>query len=248
MSRREYAYSFPKNSSNEPIIPAAYRVVGWITSVGSQASFKLSYNMKSLSTISMPGYYAEVMVTGDNIAEAANNSFLCTWGSGYTDWGLAVKTSNTTALPGKLCLRYVVSGGSTTWYDLGYNTTNDCPNFTAGMPKGFQAVKVTTNSSKQISVVKADGTSVSNIATLRNRYDYGQYIGVFNSWENNKSWGASRSSNLSIRRLVLYNGTTVKYDLYPVVRVSDDVAGMYDVTNSVFHPSETSTAFIVEGY
>ena len=61
----------------------------------------------------------------------------------------------------------------------------------------------------------------------------------------NKDRNASHSIRGSIYRAKVWIGGELKYDLYPCVRKSDGVAGMYNVVLGNFHTNVGTGTFIV---
>lgn len=79
---------------------------------------------------------------------------------------------------------------------------------------------------------KPDGTQLTNLdaSTIAN-YPREIYIGCIN--KDNSAYG--NKASLQIFHWVMYTGTTVERDFWPVKRKSDGVYGLYDVEHGVFY-------------
>ena len=79
---------------------------------------------------------------------------------------------------------------------------------------------------------KPDGTQLTNLdaSTIAN-YPREIYIGCIN--KDNSAYG--NKASLQIFHWVMYTGTTLERDFWPVMRIADSVYGLYDVAHGVFY-------------
>lgn len=92
----------------------------------------------------------------------------------------------------------------------------------------------------------ADGVaSVKKNGVITSKTVGALYSGSFQVLLLNKSRNASHSIRGSIYQAKVWIGGELKYDLYPCVRKSDGVAGMYNVVLGNFHANAGTGTFII---
>ena len=204
-------------------LPVEYQELKSIASSGA-AGFKVAFTPKG----DTPGFECKFHMTSAMLNDALYYYFGVYASGGYTAFSL-YKSASTQATAANI-LGY-------NYYSTSGNKRIDLANT---IDTSVQSFKVLNNV-----LTKCDGTT-QNLTAHRQTYTYAGYVGVGCRWNGQTSafMTESHTGYIHLHYFALYKASTLTYEFIPCLRRSDGKAGMYDMVNKVFHPSETGTDFI----
>lgn len=214
MSRRSYTYKTHG-------LPDGYRELAWIATK-MDAAFTLSFGPRDAVLHAWLAWGKET--ESYNTAMTA----LGVYYAGRYEWRIMKYAANNASHPNVLSYHYSPSSGDTC-HDMNYQYGLFLQEINGG------ANKTTLKFDSTTTVLPVQNSNLPSSDT----------IAIGSGWDKgSNAFFAVRDYYQYLGYIALYNNTTLRYELIPALRRSDGKAGMYDLVNSVFHPSETSVDFV----